>query len=717
PAGRQMIATLTNPQHSSHFQWAVVSATSASKGLRDGTYEAVVEIPHNFSAAVAAVLQNTATDPGVITVRTNGRSALLADISREIVNAAGKDLSTSFTVSYITESLAATSKIKSGFSQAASGATQLADGVAQAADGATSLAAGSAALADGTTQLSSGAQQLASGVTQLNTGAQPLASGAAGLAQGLNRYMAGVNRAADGAVPLASGARELSQGVQGYVDGVQRIYDGITTPQPGQSTSMLGGAQQLADALTKVATGIHTVADELVKQLPGGLTGASHSAQLLSDGFSKLTNLIDQCSAGNQTACTQAATGTAQTAQGLATLAEQLQKAADAAARGEITLEELTKITNPADQLAEGARSLADGLGTLAEQINSQMLGTQGAAFTKGATQLADGTGQLADGLQQLKRNGPQLTAGAQQLADGANRLASGTPQLADGAAQLADGAAQTADGTAQLADGAQALASGQNQLTDGSRTLAKQLTKAADQIPSYTRAEAEHTASALGAPVRIAAPGALVDPRSALTPGLAALALWLGALGTIIYRSSMASKKLNEPLTPLALTVRSLISAIGIGAAQSLLVLIGLAVSKVPIEHLFSLIALLLFTSFTMMALHVAFTATLGMKGGSILSLIFLGLQIVALNGLLPAASDSALVNALHSFLPMPQAQDALMSAITGIGSSSVAVWILIFWFLASLFSAVAAVAKRRTLDVASLRTFATRYIPLARR
>ncbi|MDY5274169.1 MAG: YhgE/Pip domain-containing protein [Arcanobacterium sp.] len=745
PAGRQVIATLTDPKRTTHFQWSVVTAASAETGLKDGSYEAVVEIPHDFSAAVAGILQNTSTAPGVLTVRTNGRSALLADLSNDIVSAAGKDLNTSFTVAYLTESLAATSTMKNGLNQAASGATQLADGASQAASGATQLADGAHQAATGTnqladgayqlatgqTQLADGAHQLAAGISQLHTGMQPFSTGAQSFSSGLQRYVNGVNQAADGALPLAHGAQAVAGGISQYLDGIQQIYDGITKPQAGQSTSMLGGAQQLADTLTTVADAIHRVADELVKHLPEGLSSAADNAQLLSAGFEELTTLIDQCSAGNQNACTQAKNGTASTAQALTTLAAQLQAASDLVQSGEIDLSQLTTITNPIDQLANGARSLADGLAILSGHMQSDMLGENATALKNGASQLADGTTTLSSGLQQLKANSPQLTSGASQLTHGASQLASGTAALSHGAQRLADGARDAADGTAQLAggaeqaangvtqlaNGAQELSDGGTQLKDGSQQLAHELTKAAEQIPTYTRSDAEKTAQALGTPVTISTLATLVDARSALASGIIALTLWLGALGAIIYRSSMTSNKLKEPLTPLTLTTRSLIFAIGIGAAQSLLIVIGLAVSRVPIEHLFWLIVVVLLASFTMMALHVAFTATLGMKGGVILSLVFLGLQLVALGGLLPAASDSAFVNALHTLLPVPQAQDALSSVMTGIGSSSQAIWMLIFWFLASGCISVAAVTKRRTTNASSLRAFATHYWPLIRR
>ena len=755
PAGRQVIAALTDPDRETNFEWSVVTSETGEKGLNDGTYDAIVEVPKDFSAKVAGVLQSTSTEPGQLTVRTNGVSALLPALSNDLVQAAVNDLGTSFTVQYLATSLAASSQIKDGFDQAADGAGQLADGIGQAADGAGDLADGAGQLADGSLQLSSGTNQLADGIGQLAAGTTPLAQGANQLADGLNQYVDGigqaangaaplvdglgqyidgVNQAADGSVELSSGADQIADGIGQYVGGVQQLYDGITQPQEGQPTSLVGGAHQIADVLTMISGGIHKAIDGLSTQIPAGLTGAADSSALLSMGFGELTSLIEKCGTGDQAACAEAAAGTGATATALSALAAQLQEAANLAEQNELDLSQLKFVTDSADQLADGAQQLAGGLDTLAEQINANMLGENADKLTGGARQLADGTAQLSDGLGQLKANGAlildgtdqlmsglgllssngaRLADGANQLADGTNQLAAGAGSAAQGARDLAAGAAQAADGTVQLADGAVQLADGQRQLAEGSATLANELASAADQIPTYTEQEAADAAAALGTPVVVESTEPTVDTRSSLSPSLMALALWIGALSAVIYLGSMRRDRVNAPLTPVRFTAKAMLPALGIGLVQSILVLAGLALSKIHVAYPIGLVALVLFASATMVAIHYALTAMFGMKTGAIISLLLLGLQLISVDGLLPMNDSSPVITALHDVLPVPQAHEAFRAAVTGIGSATMPVWVLVAWLLLALVVTVASVAKRRTINLAGLRRLASQYIP----
>lgn len=714
PAGRQMIAALTDPSQPSKFKWAVVTDQTAQAGLRDGTYAAVVTIPQRFSAEVAGVLQSTSTTPATITVQTNGISALLADVSNDVVQAAAKDLGTSFTVSYLSESLAASSQLKDGFEKAADGADQLASGITQAADGADQLASGAAQLNDGNKQLASGTNALTGGIKKLADGTAPLYAGANKLAGGLAQYTDGVIKAADGSVPLAAGAQQLSDGVTQYVDGVQQLHDGIVTAQPGQNTSMLAGAQQLAGALTQVATLVHKGIDAVTVYLPDGLSGASQGVQGISDQFTRLKTLITQCQAGNQQACDQAISGTAQAANQLSATAQKLQAAADAVAASGVEWDKITQLTEPMDQLVAGAQQLADGLGTMAEQIDTNMLGANGQKLTDGAQGLASGTSQLSAGLMALKQNSPALTSGAGQLSGGMQQLSTGAASASDGAAQLAAGANKAAAGTAQLSGGMLELADGQHQLADGSQELADQLASAAAQVPAYTRPEAEKTANALGTPVTVAAQSALVTARTALAPGLAALALWIGALSAIIYLNAMATSQIHNSLTPFAFTLRSLRPAAGFSLVQALLVLIGMAIAGVKLGNPPLTAVILLGASVTMMAVHLAFTAMFGVKGGTIFALIFLGLQLVSLPSLLPIATDAPAINVLHMLMPAAQTQEALTVALTNIGSLARPVWGLLGWLLVALVATGIAVAKRRTLSLPKLRDLVMKRLPL---
>ena len=655
PAGRQVIAALTAPQRETNFEWAVVGADTAEQGLKDGTYVALVRIPPEFSASVAGVLQSTSNHPGTLEVRTNGVSALLAEISSDVVNAAAKDLGTSFTVSYLSESLAASTQIRDGFMQASDGAGQLADGLTQASDG---------------------TDQIADGAAQLNSGTYQLASG-------LQQYMDGVSQAADGSVPLASGANDLASGVSQYVGGVQQIYAGITQPQPGAPMSLQQGAREMATNLENVRQIVHGNTEALNQYLPEDVLAAAQTIEGLN---AQTQDLLARCTAEepDTEACEQLIANAQMAVDTLTPIAEQLQSTIESYGSWE---EFQASLTEPVDQLADGAIGLADGIDQVAGGL--KQLNENGAALSAGAQQLADGTEQLADGLLELKRNAPLLTSGAWQLADGSSQLSSGVQQLAGGQHQLAKGAGQMRD----------------------------QLRDAADQIPTYTRSEAERAARALGSPVEVNTEAAMVSARTALAPGLAALTLWLGSLAALTYLGVMTRKKMDSALTPMQLTVKLLLPATGLGALQSALVILGLAWSGVEIRHPFMLIFLVFFASATMMALNLAFSAIAGAKGGTIISVIFLGLQIVAINGLLPVSSSASLASTLHSALPVPQAQDAFTIAFTDIGSAAAAIWGLIAWLLFALIACWVAVAKRRAASLTEIRLDVTYRLRLAQK
>ncbi|MCI7551686.1 MAG: YhgE/Pip domain-containing protein [Actinomycetaceae bacterium] len=711
PAGRQMIAALTDPARETNFEWSVVTSDTAASGLDDGTYDAVVTIPESFSSHVAGVLQSTSTAPGELIVSTSGESALIADLSDDIIQAAIDDLGTSFTVQYLTESLAATTQIRDGFTQASDGAAQLANGISQAEDGAAQLANGTDQLANGNTQLADGASQLAGGINELARGTVPLSQGAATLAGGLDQYIAGVSQAADGSVPLASGMDQFADGVEQYVGGVQQLYDGITKPQPGQSESLQSGAHQLADALSQMNSLLHQANDSLATIDPTALGISAATLEGLATGFDQLDSLISQCAAGNPAACQEATQGVSTTASALTKIAEQLSIAQQSIQENEADLQSFSQLLGAADQLTQGAQGLAGGIDTLAEQIQTNMLGENASTLTGGARQLADGVGELSAGLQLLKNNAPALSSGTHQLADGTRQLSGGANQAANGANQLAGGVQAAADGTRELAQGARQLADGQTQLRRGGATLADELRKAGEQIPTYTRSEAENTAQALGTPVVLNREAPEVSAESSLAPSIMAITLWIGALCAVVYFGAMRTDRVNSSLTPLRFTLNSITPALGFALAQGVLVLLGLLISGVEGSHPLALTILVLFVAGVTVAIHFALTAMFGMKAGVILSLLLLSLQLVVSGSVLNVASNSAFFEFIEATLPIPQAESAFRSALTDIGSMAMPLWMLVFWLILALIITVASVARRRNLSPKSLRRLARHY------
>ncbi|MDD7384425.1 MAG: YhgE/Pip domain-containing protein [Actinomycetaceae bacterium] len=775
PAGRQMIAELTDPDRDSQFEWNVVTSSTAAAGLRNGTYAASLTVPPEFSRRVASVLEGKDTAPGVLTLRTNGQSSLANDLSKDIVQAASKDLGTSFTVSYLTQALSATSTIKDGMDKAADGAQQvadgasesalgsgrLADGTQQATDGTTQLAAGAAALASGTqrgadaaTQLSSslprlteGTRQLSRGILQYtggvlatNDGAQQLADGTRQLDNGIAQYIQAVAQANDGIRPLSTGAHSLADGVKAYTDGVHQLYAGLTEPQAGQRTSMVEGAHQLADALGVASTLVNKSIDGLNAFDPSGLQDAAAASDAASSGFEELTRLIDLCAQGNQTACAQAQSGTRQSASLLATLRKNLHQAADAATQSAQGIAGLKGLAAPITQLTRGASGLASGLDTISEQMKTNMLGSAAQQLTHGSAGLAEGIDKLGSGLDRLTSTGSDLdnaaarlaggarklttglgtlaatsdslASGASQVLDGTQQLTQGAPQLEQGittlaekTTQLAQGAARAAEGNKALAHGARELSAGQGQLKDGAAQLADQLSSGARNIPTYSAQDAQRTAAALADPVTTSTHISETNSVTSMAGGIGSIALWLGALGAVVLLGTMNRARMDMPLTPLRLFARSTLSICVLALIQSALLLAVMAGLGVKMHNFAAVGAFVLLSSAAMTAIHMAFFALWGMKGGTIASLVAVGIQGAFAGSILPYATGSGMFAGLRGALPVPQAADGLSSLLTRVGSPTAAIWVLVFWIVVSIAVTIPAISQRRTLSLAQLR------------
>lgn len=377
PLGRQLTAGLVegSDELDSNLTWTLSNTEDAAEGLADGTYDAVVTIPENFSAAATSTRPGETPEQATIEVET-APDALIVDsaITAQVTRTAASLMGNEISQVYLENVFLGFTTLGDQLGEAATGARELADGAQQASDG---------------------AAQLPSGATQLADGAGGISSGATSLAGGLDRIAAGIGGAAGGARDLATGLDEAAAGVQN---------------------------QQLADAANATATYAGAAAAEtaaLALKLGNPTPGATNELGLAQ----QLGALAAQCGLTGESPafCQQlggiagklgaaaAEAGTAATSAGYAS------GYATPTAAGIADL--MTKTSEGLTDAAGGARGLASGL----DQLQS------------GTTQSAGGARQLATGASQLGDGGDQLATGAQSLADGVAQLASGTDQLATG--------------------------------------------------------------------------------------------------------------------------------------------------------------------------------------------------------------------------------------------------------------------------------------------
>ncbi|WP_243062036.1 YhgE/Pip domain-containing protein [Humibacter sp. RRB41] len=321
------------------FDWHVVSASTASKGLDDQRYDFAITFPGDFSQQLASA-STDAPQRATVTLTTNDTNSYLAStigqqaaetIRTSIVQEVNQEAASRF--------LLALSDIRSSLSTATDAAGQLLDGTTTAQTGASTLADGTSQLASGSATLRDGLNTLASQTASLPSQSAQLASGAQQVADG-NKQLAGV---ADQAGSLAQQAADAVPTVRA------QIIDYMDAQGVDQATQNQILAQ--LDTLgTKVADGNSQVQSAVgqVDQLSSGSAQVAAGASQLAASAPALTSGIQQ-----------AATGASQLADGSA-------------------------------KVATGAASLRDGLGTLADGTSKLKDGLQ-----NGVNQIPASTAEL----------------------------------------------------------------------------------------------------------------------------------------------------------------------------------------------------------------------------------------------------------------------------------------------------------------------------------
>ncbi|HEX5857888.1 MAG TPA: YhgE/Pip family protein [Microbacterium sp.] len=373
PLGRQLTAGLVegSDEIASNLDWTISNADDAAEGLADGTYQAVVTIPENFSVAATSTAPGGSPEQALIEVSTPPDSKVVDDaITAQVTSAAASILGTQLSQVYLENVFLGFTSLGDQLGDAASGAQQLADGATQAADGATALADGAGELSTGASGLGSGANELGSGLDQL----------------------------ADGTREAASGATQLASGVYGGADALE-------------------------------ANGL--VPDELYGAVDGALTTANTSAGAATAVSGQLKALVAKCdatmspefcgelqqAAGTAAGSEQAAAGTAAYVEGVSSGLTQFDQGATAEFAGRFRTIAgsvaalsggLGQLASGADQSADGARRLGDGAAQLAGGIGEA--GAGATTLAGGITELATGTSTLADGLDQASTAVPSYS-------------------------------------------------------------------------------------------------------------------------------------------------------------------------------------------------------------------------------------------------------------------------------------------------------------------
>ncbi|GGG80240.1 YhgE/Pip domain-containing protein [Corynebacterium pelargi] len=332
--GQNVVDTLID---SGRVEFKQVDPDEALKGVKDGTYYFAIEVPKDFSQAVATAQETGTPDRTTLTAVFNNANGYLgavmgntivSNVVKNIDSLLGSQVTARLLVGYSTvpdpaappENPSAAEgtwsiaegidRLDAGAHQLADGSVQLKDGVGEANDGVGALADGLKQLQGATDKLGGGAGEVADGVRQVQENAEQLAGKQKLLASALVDIDTGLReigtpeamRLADqtkglidaikeGQDPesleklqlLAAGAAE----VQRQLLDPQAEYRGGLIKVQGGTDRLKNGTQQLFDASEQLTVGTRQLADGTT-QLAEGTDRMVVAASMLSDGLVEL---------------------------------------------------------------------------------------------------------------------------------------------------------------------------------------------------------------------------------------------------------------------------------------------------------------------------------------------------------------------------------------------------------------------------------------------
>ncbi len=276
---------------SNTFDWHEVDADAAERGLSAGRYDFAVEVPSDFSAAIASISSDSPRKAEIV-LRTNDANNYLAST---IGNDAVAEIRRTVAQKVASEAgltvLEALQTIRVKLAEAANGAQELVNGLetahagsAAAASGAAELAAGTVQLRDGASRLSNGAAQVAQGVDEIDGVAREVGAVSADAVALLPQARADI------AALLADAGLDPDQiaAVLARLDVVGQRIEQLN--DRGQATVAL--VDELAAGADEVAAGS--------SQLAGGTASAAEGAARLAEGNAQLDAGLGELVAGAQ---------------------------------------------------------------------------------------------------------------------------------------------------------------------------------------------------------------------------------------------------------------------------------------------------------------------------------------------------------------------------------------------------------------------------------
>ncbi len=367
--GNEIAGRLTDD---ASLDWHLVDDAEARDGVAHGKYYFMLELPPDFSEAIASPTTGNPRKAQLIAEYNDANNYISSSIGRTAVEQVLNAVSTRISGQAVNQVLSVITTSGAGIKQAADGANKLSDGA---------------------TQLDAGAGQL----------------------------VAGLNTARSGSAELAVGSRKLSDGINTATDPLLKITN-LLAQIGTQSDQVNGQVQDSSSALAEASDDLDTIA--------GAQDAAAQSMNSIIDNLSanqdpvsvmattKLRDTRDQLLAHQLTPNIQAKLDKARaTASAGGPVGSAL---TDISTKGKELTDKLTQLRDGAKQVASGNAQLNAGIATLDDgarqlksataQLNSgsQELATK---LTDGAQKVPDWTPQQKDAIAETIGGPVQLTS------------------------------------------------------------------------------------------------------------------------------------------------------------------------------------------------------------------------------------------------------------------------------------------------------------------
>ncbi|GLE59314.1 hypothetical protein NJBCHELONAE_46270 [Mycobacteroides chelonae] len=328
------------------MDWHVLNLDEARAGVDHGKYYFMLELPPDFSEAIASPLTGQPKQANLVAVYNDANNYISSSIGRTAIDQVLNAVSTRISGQAVNQVLSVVVSSGAGIQQAADGAQKLADGAAKVDDGAGQLANGLHTARPGSAQLATGAKQLSDGINQatdplltvskavanIGGSTDKLQQGTDALRQA-NDQIEGIAKAQDSAANALSPVIDQLAGRQdpaaNTLRGIQdQLREHQFTPQVRQQ---LTDAENASIAMTETLRGpgspLKSALDQVGgkgQELTNKLTQLRNGAQQLATGNAQLSSGIAQMDDGAQ----QLKSGTAQLRSGSAELATKLAEGA-----------------------------------------------------------------------------------------------------------------------------------------------------------------------------------------------------------------------------------------------------------------------------------------------------------------------------------------------------------------------------------------------------